>query len=302
MLKLRIGTLAAILLAVTPLLAQETRGSLVGRVTDPTGAVVPGVKLDVVHKQTGVATKTISNQEGLYQLLYLVQGIYNLTASSPGFKTLAREGIEVRINDRLELNLHMELGAAAERVEVVGETPLLQTTTASMGQVVDHRRIAELPLLHGNPMAVLELTPGLAQARTSNLGLWGGRVFDNGWTTSFQIDGSGSNKHEVTLDGAANTTSLGGAGGGISLSKLFAEAFGLLWLQGGQREARHAQPVMLAFPVGDRILHNHGGCFGIGRLHGFARQNAGCGGAHDEKAGQRDDCDCSGQTVLRSGR
>ena len=214
MLELRISALVAILLAVTPLLAQETRGSLVGRVTDPTGAVVPGVKLEVAHKQTGVATKTISNQEGLYQLLYLVQGIYNLTASSPGFKTLAREGIEIRINDRLELNLHMELGAAAERVEVVGETPLLQTTTASMGQVVDHRRIAELPLLHGNPMAVLELTPGLAQARTSNLGLWGGRVFDNGWTTSFQIDGSGSNKHEVTLDGAADTTSLGGAGGG----------------------------------------------------------------------------------------
>jgi len=212
-LRIILSTLVAIL-AVTPVLAQETRGSLVGRVTDPTGAVVPGVILDVVHTQTGVATKTISNEEGLYQLLYLVQGIYNLTASSTGFKTLAREGIEIRINDRLELNLHMELGAAAERVEVVGETPLLQTTTASMGQVVDHRRIAELPLLHGNPMAVLELTPGLAQARTSNLGLWGGRVFDNGWTTSFQIDGSGSNKHEVTLDGAADTTSLGGAGGG----------------------------------------------------------------------------------------
>src|SRR5713101_3869510 len=214
MLELRISALVAILLAVTPLFAQETRGSLVGRVTDPTGAVVPGVKREVANKQTGLATKTISNQEGLYQLLYLVQGIYNLTASSPGFKTLAREGLEVRINDRLELNLHMELGAAAERVEVVGETPLLQTTSASMGQVVDHRRIAELPLLHGNPMAVLELTPGLAQARTSNLGLWGGRVFDNGWTTSFQIDGSGSNKHEVTLDGIADTTNLGGAGGG----------------------------------------------------------------------------------------
>src|SRR6266403_4534307 len=105
MLELRISALVAILLAVTPLLAQETRGSLVGRVTDPTGAVVPGAKLEVVHTQTGVATKTISNEEGLYQLLYLVQGTYNLTASSAGFKTLARVGIEIRINDRLELNL-----------------------------------------------------------------------------------------------------------------------------------------------------------------------------------------------------
>ena len=70
-LRIILSTLVAIL-AVTPVLAQETRGSLVGRVTDPTGAVVPGVILDVVHTQTGVATKTISNEEGLYQLLYLV--------------------------------------------------------------------------------------------------------------------------------------------------------------------------------------------------------------------------------------
>jgi hypothetical protein len=214
MLQVRSPILMVVLLATGPLLAQETRGSLVGRVTDPTGAVMPGVRIEVVHTQTGVATRTTTNEEGLYQLLYLVQGTYDLTASATGFKTLAREGIEIRINDRVELNLTMQVGAAAERVEVIGETPLLQTATASMGQVVDHRRIAELPLLHGNPMAVLELTPGLAQARTSDLGLWGGRVFDNGWTTSFQIDGAGSNKHEVTLDGAADTTNLGGAGGG----------------------------------------------------------------------------------------
>ena len=201
-------------LAISSLLtAQETRGSLVGRVTDATGAVMPGVDIEMVHSKTGVATKTTTNQEGLYQALYLLPGIYRVSAQFSGFKTMVRDGIEIRINDRVELNLTMEVGAAAERVEVVGETPLLQTATASLGQVVDHRRIAELPLLHGNPMAVLELTPGIAQARTSDLGLWGGRVFDNGWTTSFAIYGSASNTHEVTLDGVANTTSLGGAGG-----------------------------------------------------------------------------------------
>lgn len=196
-----------------PLLAQETRGSLTGRVTDPSGAAMPGVRIELVHAQTAVATRTQTNQEGLYQALYLLPGIYKVTVQSAGFKTLVRDGIEIRINDKVELNLTMEVGETSERIEVVGETPLLQTATASMGQVVDHRRIAELPLLHGNPMAVLELTPGIAQTRTSDLGLWGGRVFDNGWTTSFAIDGSSSNTHEVTLDGVANTTSLGGAGG-----------------------------------------------------------------------------------------
>ncbi|MEK7405610.1 MAG: TonB-dependent receptor [Acidobacteriota bacterium] len=212
--RLGLFTVVAALAAVWPLAAQETRGSLLGRVTDPSGAVMPGANVEAVHAQTGVAVKTVTNEEGIYQLLYLLPGMYNVTAQASGFKTLARQGIEIRINDRVELNLTLEVGAATERIEVVGETPLLQTATASMGQVVDHRRISELPLLHGNPMAVLELTPGLAQARTADLGLWGGRVFDNGWTTSFQIDGSGSNTHEVTLDGVSNTTNLGGAGSG----------------------------------------------------------------------------------------
>lgn len=201
------------LFVVSSLTAQETRGSLVGRLTDPTGAVVPGVDIELVRAQTGGSTKTTTNGEGLYQALYLLPGLYKITAQSSGFKTLVRAGIEIRINDRVELNLTMQVGAAAERIEVVGETPLIQTATASLGMVVDHRRIIELPLLHGNPMAVLELMPGVAQARTSDLGLWGGRVFDNGWTTSFAIDGAGSNTSEVTLDGVANTTSLGGAGG-----------------------------------------------------------------------------------------
>ncbi len=194
--------------------AQETRGSMTGRVSDPSGAVIAGVKIIAQSASTRIKTETRTNNEGIYQLPYLLPGNYRVSAENQGFKTQVRDRIELRINDRLELNFEMEIGSVGDRVEVVAETPLLQTSTASMGQVVDHKRIAELPLLHGNPMAVLELTPGIAQARTSDLGLWGGRVFDNGWTTSFAIDGAGSNTHEVTLDGASNTTRLGGAGGG----------------------------------------------------------------------------------------
>src|SRR3989442_8789397 len=205
----------ALLLVLAPqVFSQESRGALTGRITDPSGAVMAAVAIRAVHSETRVVSSTTTNNDGLYQIRYLLPGRYDLTAESPGFKTTARSGIEIRVNDRVELNLTLEVGAVGERVEVIGETPLLETTSASMGQVVDHRRIAELPLLHGNPMAVLEVAPGIAQARTSDLGLWGGRVFDNGWTTSFAIDGSSSNTHEITLDGVSNTTTLGGAGGG----------------------------------------------------------------------------------------
>jgi hypothetical protein len=206
--------LAASVLLSALAFSQETRGLVTGLVVDASGAAVPNAAVRAVHSQTGVSSATVTNHEGLYQIRYLLPGTYQLTAQALGFKTLVREGIEIRINDRVELNLPLEIGAVGERVEVVGETPLLETTSASLGMVIDQKRIAELPLLHGNPMAVLDLTPGLAQARTSDLGLWGGRVFDNGWTTSFAIDGSSSNSHEITLDGVANTTSLGGAGGG----------------------------------------------------------------------------------------
>lgn len=192
--------------------AQETRGSLVGRVTDPSGAVIPGAAMQAVNVETGVANSTTTNQVGNYQFLYLLPGTYRVVAELSGFKTLVREGIQVRINDRMELNLELQVGQVGERIEVVGETPLLETATASTGQVVDHRLITELPMLHSNPMAVLELAPGIAQTRTSSLGLISGRAFDNGWLTSFAIDGSTSNSHEMTLDGVANTTTLGGIG------------------------------------------------------------------------------------------
>ena len=201
------------LVSLSQALSQESRGSVTGRVTDPSGAIMAGVTIRAVQTETRLVSSTKTNNGGLYQIRYLLPGQYDLTAESPGFKTTARSGIEIRVNDRVELNLTLEVGAVGERVEVIGETPILETTSASMGQVVDHRRITELPLLHGNPMAVLEVAPGIAQARTSDLGLWGGRVFDNGWTTSFAIDGSSSNTHEITLDGVSNTTTLGGAGG-----------------------------------------------------------------------------------------
>jgi hypothetical protein len=193
--------------------AQETRGSILGRVLDSSSAVVPNAEIKAVLGSTSTAIQTKTNEEGRYTLLYLLPGTYTLHVEAPGFKALKRSGIEVRIGDRIELDLGLEVGGTTERVEVTGSTPLLDTTSSSMGQVLDHRRITELPIMHGNPMAVLELAPGLTQSRVTNLGLWGGRVFDNAWTTSFTVNGAGANGHDITLDGVANTTGLGGAAG-----------------------------------------------------------------------------------------
>lgn len=202
--------------------AQETRGSLLGRVLDSSSAVIPNAKIKAVLGSTSTVIQTKTNEEGRYTLLYLLPGTYSLHVEAAGFKSLERSGIEVRIGDRIELDLGLEVGGTTERVEVTGSTPLLDTTSSSMGQVMDHRRIAELPIMHGNPMAVLELAPGLTQSRTDNLGLWGGRVFDNAWTTSYAVNGAGANGHDITLDGVANTTGLGGAQWGSSRDRTVA--------------------------------------------------------------------------------
>src|SRR6266540_3217345 len=115
------------------------RGEVAG--ADPAGAIMAAVTIRAVQTETRLVSSTKTNNDGLYQIRYLLPGRYDLTAESPGFKTTARSGIEIRVNDRVELNLTLEVGAVGEKVEVPGETPILETTSASMGQVVDHRRI-----------------------------------------------------------------------------------------------------------------------------------------------------------------
>ncbi len=195
-------------------IAQETRGMLTGRVSDSTGAVMPGVSLRAVNEATSVASEATTNQEGIYVIPFLLPGRYEITATRSGFKTVVRSGIEIRADDRIELNLTMSVGTVGERIEVTGETPLLDTVSASVGQVIDQRRVAELPLMHGNPMAIMDLMPGLAQGRNVNLGVWGGRAFDYSWTTSYTINGAPPNTSDITLDGIPNSTTYGGSKSG----------------------------------------------------------------------------------------
>ena len=103
-------------LSLTPVPAQETRGSIQGRVMDSTGAVVPNVAVTAVNAGTNVASKTRSNAEGNYTLLFLAPGIYDISAVAQGFKTVRRQGIELQIHQRLQVDLALEVGAVSEEV------------------------------------------------------------------------------------------------------------------------------------------------------------------------------------------
>ncbi|MBL8215587.1 MAG: TonB-dependent receptor [Bryobacterales bacterium] len=158
---MQLRTLAALLALAWLAPAQESRGTLRGRVLDPTGAAVAGARVEVVNTETNVRTASATNAEGNYEAPYLLSGTYRVTVEQSGFKKSTRDGIEVRINDRITLDFTLELGAVGESVTVKGDTVLLETATASVGQVVDSRRITELPIAGGNAYHLARFQPGI---------------------------------------------------------------------------------------------------------------------------------------------
>src|SRR4051794_31434634 len=98
------------LLFVNLVQAQESRGTILGRVTDSTGATVPDAEVKVTNVATGLAVSAKTNESGNYSLPFLVAGFYNVTAETTGFKKFVRENVQVRVNDKVEVNMQMELG------------------------------------------------------------------------------------------------------------------------------------------------------------------------------------------------
>ncbi len=176
--------------------AQDYRGSVLGRVTDATGAVVPGVSITVVNEGTNVAATTRSNGEGNYLAPLLEPGAYTIAAEAAGFKKLVRSGIVVRTGDRLTLDLQLELGATSESVTVTGETTLLSTNSADIAQVIDRRYLDLLYVSNRNPLSLISLTPGV---------LGGGGTFASSAQQGFSINGGGatSGNNDVLVDGAS---------------------------------------------------------------------------------------------------
>jgi hypothetical protein len=200
----RFGRLCALLLCLlaAPAAAQEFRGSITGKITDPSSALLPGATVTATHTETGVASSAVSNADGIYLIPFLAPGQYSVSAELMGFKKLVREGVEVRIGDKLTLDLALEVGQIAEVVSVRAESPLLEVANASQGQVIDARRIALLPLSDGNPFTLARLAPGVAY--TGDLKI--SRPFDNAGTSGIVSDGA-SGGNEFTLDGTPNMAS-----------------------------------------------------------------------------------------------
>jgi len=186
--------------------AQEFRGTILGRVTDPSGAAVAGANIEVLNVDTNVPTRTASNESGNYQAPFLLPGNYSVRLDHSGFKRAERQGIRVSTGAQITLDFVLELGATSETVTVTAATPLLSTASADLGQVIDTSYLGGITVsLSRNVLYAVRLAPGITGG--------GGSVTGNGAGT-FSVAGGGSTtgRVEYMIDGIPNTVAQNNGG------------------------------------------------------------------------------------------
>ena len=191
----RIFLIAALVLLVlfrVDAVYAQSDASMTGRTIDNTGAVLPGVTITVANVNTGLSKSALTNETGLYTVLVLPIGEYTVTAEFPGFRTEVRRGIVLAVGERARLDFELQVGDVTQFVEVTADAPLVQSETATVGQVVDRDMITELPLNGRDYVSLALLTPGaMPPAQGTGYGHRGGINIAGNRETSqqYQLDG-----------------------------------------------------------------------------------------------------------------
>src|SRR5687767_2107394 len=180
--------------------AQEARGTIQGRVADATGAAIPGATVEVLNVATGVVNPTTTNEQGSYRVPFLIPGVYRITVALEGFSKFVSDGIELHVADVLTVDASLKVGTLAETVTVTATAATVDRTTAELGQVVDARRIAELPIREASPVELVVLAPGV----TVTTDLRSRKAAFNNGLSQFSTDGVGEKKNDFMIDGVAN--------------------------------------------------------------------------------------------------
>jgi len=161
MIRKSLGAALIVLLACAPAIAQQTTGTVTGRVVDQSGAAIPGATVTAKSPSTGFSRSETSDAEGLYRIGALPVGMYEVTAELQGFATLSKKDVEVNVASIVAIDFSMKVATLSETVNVTGATPLIQTTNSAVGGVVDPKRIEAIPL-NGRQFANLAATiPGV---------------------------------------------------------------------------------------------------------------------------------------------
>ena len=213
----------AVLLALLPgaLLAQAHRAIILGRIVDSSGAVLPGVEVKITQKATNVVRATVTNASGNYEVPGLFPGVYRIEASLPGFKTGIVDDLTVQSDQRVQVDLKLEVGQITDLVTVTAEQAVLDRAKADVNTIVDQRKLADLPIGQGNATYLFITAPGVMTADSVGIGGNGSDVqpLQRAGSNLARINGSPTGTSEYAIDGDPNTQRGNtGAGGGTSFN------------------------------------------------------------------------------------
>ncbi|HYI93722.1 MAG TPA: carboxypeptidase regulatory-like domain-containing protein [Bryobacteraceae bacterium] len=150
----------AVLLASAVHAQTAGTGTLVGTITDNSGAIMSGVKVSVVNTETSFTSETVTSAEGAYQVPYLSPGIYRVTIEAPGFKRYLREGLQIRTGEIPRIDVQLEVGAVSESIRVEGSAPLIDTETAQAGLVLSGDQLLKIPVSQKRAIRMTFYYPG----------------------------------------------------------------------------------------------------------------------------------------------
>jgi len=193
---------ALVLLGPAAALAQESRGTIAGRVADAQDAGIPGVQVVITNVETAVETVLETNDRGAYLAPLLIPGNYRITAAHQGFKRFTRSGITLGVNEHLQIDIRLELGDVTQTVNVVETAPLLESADASLGVNLANKELTELPIPHGNPYMLIGLAPGTTFEGDQKLN----RPYEPTHIVDYSMNGAVSGTTDITLDGVSNTS------------------------------------------------------------------------------------------------
>ncbi len=205
--RLYIQALSLLVLAPLALMAQTTTATVVGTVTDPSGAAVPAAQVTATNIGTALTRSVQTNDQGEYRIELLPVGEYSLEVNAPRFRRLLRKNIVLQVGQVARVDLPLVLGQASEEIEVTGAPPLVNTSNVELGRTVDNAEIVDLPIVNRNLYTLLDLTPGVQRNDNSIvLGYPEQRTLLNGG-----VDG-GAGSVNYYLDGGVNITGLRNTG------------------------------------------------------------------------------------------
>ena len=190
--------LAALTTLIAPLHGQNFYGSVVGTVSDASGATIAGGRVSIVNGATGERRAVVTDSDGGYRFPNLLPGNYKIEVSQVGFKLYLRDNVTVQVESSVRIDVAMEVGDVTQQIEVSAAAPLLQTENASLSQVVGTRSVQELPLNGRNILNLVNLVPGVVPQGSSDGNLTGKNVFAAG---NYQIGGGTANQSVTLFDG-----------------------------------------------------------------------------------------------------